>query len=141
MSEAIAPPRPGSRNIDLAVAWKSLKPETQAELGMAAIAMGLAHLVNCVEEHELASWRTAAEIAHGNGYDAAALEALHVFAGSAEAYVLGGDIRRLRPPALAALGVRQCSGCGCTDRCGCSEGCHWVGPFTCSSCGEGTSHG
>lgn len=32
-------------------------------------------------------------------------------------------------------GVQCCRGCGCTDEEGCPEGCWWVGPGLCSSCG------
>jgi hypothetical protein len=42
---------------------------------------------------------------------------------------------RLRAPSLAALGIRQCTRCGCTEEYACEGGCHWIGPLLCSSCG------
>lgn len=39
-------------------------------------------------------------------------------------------------PDLAALGVRACRQCGCTDEHGCGDGCWWVAPNLCSSCAE-----
>ena len=38
-------------------------------------------------------------------------------------------------PDLAALGVRSCRRCRCTDFIGCPEGCSWVAPDLCSTCG------
>lgn len=32
--------------------------------------------------------------------------------------------------------ARRCRVCGCTDICGCPEGCWWVEPDLCSSCSE-----
>lgn len=125
-----------SPTLDLRKAWESLTPEQQAELGMAAIAMGACYLVTMIEEHELPNWRIAAQASHTNYYDAADQEAASIMGIITEANVLGGDITRLRPPDLSSLGVRQCQSCGCTDRCACAGGCHWIGPLMCSSCGE-----
>ena len=121
--------------LDLRVAWNSLSEDLRAELGMAAIAMGVARLVTMIEEHELPDWRIAAQASHTNYYDAADQEAASIMGVIVEANVFGGDIRRLRPPDLGTLNVRQCVGCGCTDRCACAGGCRWVGPRLCSSCG------
>lgn len=122
--------------LDLRKAWDALAPHHQATLGMAAIAIGLAHLVTMIEEHELPAWETAASAHHGNAFDAGEIESRSLTGIVVEANVLGGDIGRLRPPSLGALGVRQCTGCGCTDQCACTGGCHWIGPLLCSSCGE-----
>nr|WP_294550065.1 hypothetical protein [uncultured Rhodopila sp.] len=122
--------------LDLRKAWDALTPEIQAEFGMAAIAIGFAHLVTMIEEHEVPAWQIAAEAEHTSFFDAALLEGASRAGVLVEAKVLGGDIAQLRAPSLAALGIRQCTGCGCTDQCGCPGGCHWVGPLTCSSCGE-----
>lgn len=41
-------------------------------------------------------------------------------------------------PDLAAIGVRSCACCGCTDEYGCPGGCSWIGPRLCSACaGDG----
>ena len=37
-------------------------------------------------------------------------------------------------PDLAALGIRACRNCGCTEASGCDDGCWWVGPDLCSNC-------
>jgi hypothetical protein len=40
-------------------------------------------------------------------------------------------------PDLAALGIRACRECGCTDRSACDEGCCWVLEDLCSACAPG----
>jgi len=37
-------------------------------------------------------------------------------------------------PDLAALGIRACRNCGCTEASGCEGGCWWVEPDLCSNC-------
>ena len=37
---------------------------------------------------------------------------------------------------LAAIDIRTCRVCGCTDNSGCIEGCSWIGPDLCSRCGD-----
>jgi hypothetical protein len=124
------------RTLDLRKAWEALSPDVQARLGMAAIAIGAAHLVEMIEEREFPAWQTAAAATHTNYFDAAMLEGVLCAAEVVHALVLDCDVARLLPPDLAALGIRQCTGCGCTDAVGCAEGCHWVGPLLCSSCAE-----
>jgi hypothetical protein len=50
-----------------------------------------------------------------------------------------GRERIFEGPDLAALGIRACRVCGCTDESACptpdGNGCHWVGPDLCSQCG------
>jgi hypothetical protein len=36
------------------------------------------------------------------------------------------------------MSEQSCRVCGCTDRCGCPEGCHWVEPDLCSVCSGAT---
>lgn len=40
----------------------------------------------------------------------------------------------LHRPALAAIGVRSCRICGCTELHACPGGCHWVAADLCSAC-------
>jgi hypothetical protein len=136
MNDLATPPAAaGTRLMDLRLAWEALTPEVQAQVGMAAIAIGLSRLATMVEPHELVAWQTAAQAENNYFFDVAEFEALSHIGILVEAMVLAGDIGRLRAPSLAALGVRQCTGCGCTDQCGCPGGCHWVGQLRCSSCG------
>jgi hypothetical protein len=37
-------------------------------------------------------------------------------------------------PDLAALGIRACRQCGCTDASACADGCSWVADDLCSGC-------
>lgn len=37
-------------------------------------------------------------------------------------------------PDLAAIDIRECRVCGCTDDDGCIEGCSWIGEDLCSAC-------
>jgi hypothetical protein len=120
--------------LDLRKAWDALSPDVQAELGMTAIAIGLSNLATMIDEHEHPAWRTTSFARFTNFFDAASIEAEHRAGFLVELKVLGGDVARLQPPDLSALGIRQCTGCGCTDAVGCSEGCHWTGPLLCSSC-------
>lgn len=48
-----------------------------------------------------------------------------------------GRERIFEGPDLAALGIRACRVCGCTDQSACEDGCHWVGRNLCSQCAEG----
>ena len=125
---------PATRTMDLRAAWDSLTPELQAQAGMAAIAIGASVLVMMIEEHEMPSWQHAANARVTNFYDAADEECSKLLGIIVEANVLGGDINRLAPPSLASLDIRQCVGCGCTDKVGCSQGCSWTGPLVCSAC-------
>jgi hypothetical protein len=122
------------RTLDLRKAWQALPPDVQGELGMTAIAIGLANLATMLEEHELPAWRTVSIAKFTNYFDAASIEAEHRAGFLVQRSVLGGDVARLLPPDLSALHVRQCTECGCTDSVGCADGCHWVGPLLCSSC-------
>lgn len=118
--------------LDLRQAWDSLAPDVRAQLGMAAIAIGARHLATMIEAHEM----EVSPARHSNAFDAGDIEAVSLAGVLVEAKVLRGDVARLRPPGLVALGVRQCAGCGCTDQCACAGGCHWIGPLRCSACGE-----
>jgi hypothetical protein len=51
-----------------------------------------------------------------------------------DAYRTKGDCFLPKLPNLNAIGIRQCTSCGCTDMSGCREGCAWAGPTLCTAC-------
>ena len=93
-------------------------------------------LANCLLGSAMSSSPSSLDYAG----DVGAAEAWDMLKSNANAQLV--DVRTVAEwnfvglPDLAALGIRQCTGCGCTDAVGCSEGCCWVGPLLCSSCGE-----
>lgn len=51
-----------------------------------------------------------------------------------DAFRSKGDRSLPKLPNLNAIGIRQCTSCGCTDMSGCRGGCCWAGPTRCSNC-------
>jgi hypothetical protein len=92
--------------------WETMTPEQQRTFGAA----GIAHLVGVV-----------------GGHGAADFEGWELMAQTLEEVI--AELRAAPPrPDLTALGIRTCRVCGCTDNCGCEEGCYWVENDLCSSC-------
>lgn len=119
---------PAFKSFDPATLWNSLDEEQRQALGVAAIA----HIAGAIG--------TSEGYAPLRAFDAADIEGF------------GALVRILRdvapewsanpvPPDLTALGVPQCRSCGCTDNVACDEGCCWVQPGLCSSCGNGPQAG
>ena len=108
---------------DVAAAWRTLSPDHQARIGVAAITAAF----GCAGEATRAQPATAFEAATAEGLDAlsAALED-----------ALPEALDPPRRPDLSAIGVLACRVCGCTDRVGCAEGCSWVKEDLCSGCAE-----
>jgi len=107
--------------IDPVAAWRSLAPEQQQQLGVAAIIhlLGL-HGVNVGLEP-----RAGFQAAEFAGREA-------LIYGAAE--LLPGAFDPPHRPDLSALGIVTCRVCGCTDHVGCGDGCWWVEPGLCSAC-------
>jgi hypothetical protein len=124
-----APPVEPGPPIDPLAAWRALPPAMQEQLGAAVVAFGVATLGTYLAEED------ADPVAHAAHY-AAAAEAMAVIEVAVVAGVLGG-CDGAPPPwvDLRPLGVRQCTGCGCTDDHGCREGCSWIAADRCSQCG------
>lgn len=105
--------------------WAALPPDAQARIGAAAVA------------HALGTFGGNEGLAPEQGYRAAEMEGL---------FLLDVDLRHFAPqafdnarprrPRLTTLGIQSCRRCGCTQECGCPEGCYWVEEDLCSSCQE-----
>jgi hypothetical protein len=108
--------------------WQSLSPADQQRLGALAIATELA-IQAVVSDQPPRSYREqhAYEITGdqaGVEFTALVREKLP------SAYICDAPMR----PDLNALGIRQCTQCGCTEQRGCLLGCSWVAPQLCSAC-------
>jgi len=115
--------------IDPLAAWRALPPAMQQRIGGAAVALAVATFGIYLAEED------ADPVAHAAHY-AAAAEAQVILEAAVIAAVLDG-CDDAPPPwvDLRPLGVRQCTGCGCTDDHGCREGCSWIAADRCSQCG------
>lgn len=100
--------------------WSGLTKDQQKTIGALAVARTLAELRLVKGLHD--GWE-AAEFASGDALIDAVTGALGTEAVQAMPLV-----------DLSSFGVRACQVCGCTDACGCPEGCWWIAPGLCSSC-------
>jgi hypothetical protein len=111
-------------------AWAALTPEQQAAVGAAAIT------------HFLGTLGAQAGMGR-HGWLAAELEGAELLEDLLRQHLplafehdgpngtgIGLPIR----PDLSAIGIAQCTVCGCTDRCPCDDGWTWVTADLCSSC-------
>ncbi|SRR5579859_1347042 len=103
---------------DVKAAWSTLTEAQRESIGIAAI-------IQAIGEAGDYSGR-------GTAFAAAAVEGAGALSDACEAAL--GDLDELPRPDLAAIDVKACRGCGCTEDAGCAEGCHWVEPDLCSSC-------
>lgn len=103
---------------DAKAAWSTLTEAQRESIGIAAI-------IQAIGEAGDYSGR-------GPAFAAAAIEGAGALSDACEDAL--GDLDELPRPNLAAIDVRACRGCGCTEDAGCVEGCHWVEPDLCSSC-------
>lgn len=106
---------------DAIAAWNKLTAEQQREIGVAAIIYAIG---------ELAQFDGGVEPCQG--FESAAHHGRSALYDTVEEKVLAGS--KMQAPDLAALGVRACRVCGCTDECACPEGCEWVETDLCSGC-------
>ena len=116
---------------DAAAAWERLPSEAQRAIGIAALVYAVGEVGACLGLEGASSERETL------AFDAARLEGSLALGRLAISTVLATEVWKgaLPPrPDLAAIGVRSCEGCGCTDECGCPAGCFWVGPRLCSAC-------
>ena len=101
-----------------AVAWDGLQPEQQRRIGIAAVTFVLA--------------TGSTEQTNQIGIMAAAIEASQAMEERVGECIPNPGTGVLLD--LAAINVRSCTGCGCTDQVGCPEGCAWAGDRLCSRC-------
>lgn len=121
---------------DPLAAWKRLAPEQQQGIGVAAIV----HMLGANGALD-ADVDSPFDGRHRVGWDAANVEGFAALDQAVrESLPAAFSPEPLRPD-LAAIGVRACRVCGCTDECGCPEGCSWIGPDLCSSCQTATPIG
>lgn len=118
-----APAGPGTDMawFDVTTAWQGLPADQQRVIGAAAIAAGLG------ENGAMEGRRPAV------GFAAAPVEAA-ILLGRAVAAALPGPFAEGALPDLAALGIRTCRRCGCTEQCACPDRCAWAEPDLCTSC-------
>jgi hypothetical protein len=105
---------------DPRAAWSALDPEQQRRLGEAAI---LLSAVFRGQEAATERWQVTERWEHA---ETEVFHMIEAFAPDLAAYPEGPD--------LAAIGIRSCRECGCTDRSACAEGCSWVDDDLCSRC-------
>ena len=110
-----------SAPFDPAAAWDGLAPDMQRAFGVGAMTAVAGTILN-----------EDATPGHEPG-DTAFSEALGVLADLFTEHVHPEPMTGLID--LAAIGVRMCSHCGCTDKHGCvPHSCQWVGDNLCSAC-------
>jgi hypothetical protein len=112
-----------SERFDARAYWAALTPQEQQRLGEAAMLIGFFE----------AARRLPAKDFLAVGVLRRSVHAFH------EGLIrLGAVIPDARAwpegPDLAALGIRACRHCGCTDASACEGGCSWVEPDLCSRC-------
>lgn len=103
--------------------WANLDAEQQARIGEAALLLALSQeaqdiAIDSTPTAESRRWERAEQIAHRLLSEAVPCDA--------DLYVEGPD--------FAALGIRACRECGCTDDQACDGGCEWVEDDLCSRC-------
>lgn len=109
-------------------AWDALDPHTQRMIGEAALLLHVSTEAQAISDEEPdplperlnadRRWERAEQVA----WDLLS-EAIPV---DADLYPDGPD--------LAAIGIRACRECGCTDERGCPGGCSWIEDDLCSAC-------
>lgn len=113
---------------DARAAWAALDDEQRQRIGEAALLLHVS-----TEAQELLCERTAPtdqEMRVDRRWGHAELVATRLLG---EAVPIDADLYP-EGPDLAALGVRACRECGCTDEFGCDGGCWWVEADLCSAC-------
>jgi hypothetical protein len=108
--------------------WNALTPADQAHLGALAIATELAiqgsqFNIDATREETTAIDITVDE-ANAELTDFITEKLPQAFAPN------GAPLR----PDLNAIGIRQCTVCGCTEHHACEPPCHWTTPTLCSAC-------
>lgn len=111
-----------SELFDCAKAYDAMLPADQRRLGIAGLIYGLASHAGYEPQ----------------AMDAASGEAILVFEDAASECCMP-NLDVVPRPDLAAIGVRACVACGCTDRHGCPEGCGWATEMLCTSCVPGVT--
>jgi len=104
---------PGGGRFDAAAYWRHLPPGRQKKIGEAAVLLVLAMAADTGNSR----WWHA--------HEEAELRLRQLLPDPAE-YPEGPD--------LAAVGIRACRHCGCTDHSACEPACAWVDPDLCSAC-------
>jgi hypothetical protein len=112
-----------SETTDVGQLWESLPVQQRDAIGRAALVYALG---------SIGSWEG---LAPPQGWAAAELEATIALQAVVRGLPAIVEAAQLPRPLLSAIGVRSCRQCGCTQDCGCPEGCSWVGPDLCSRCG------
>lgn len=108
------------RRLEIRAYWAALSPEEQRAFGEAALIAILAeqHIdIAALPELVATRWRHAGDTMWIRAHRRRPLLA---------DYPEGPD--------LAALGIRTCRVCGCTDESACDGGCSWIGDDLCSAC-------
>ncbi|WP_448208222.1 hypothetical protein [Azospirillum sp. sgz302134] len=112
--------------VDPVAAWQALSPTVRDQIGAAAIA----HALGIIGSYQ--------GLAPEPGWHAADAESLSLMEELLRDHLPAAFSAEDVPvrPDLGRLGIATCRECGCTDRCGCPEGCHWAEPDLCSVCAE-----
>lgn len=114
-----------SNLVDPAAVYDTLPPETQRQLGVIAIALGL----SAIYEDDRIPDRFAEGVTEShNALDSTISDCIP-----------GVEALLERPVDLNRIGFRMCTSCGCTDNFGCDDGCTWAGATLCSRC-DGPDH-
>ena len=113
--------------VDPTALWQSLSPEAKDRIGALAIANELALQGSGADTMDLSVLEFHQHVAN---------ECFASISALVKAIPAAWDNHDGEPkrPDLNALGIRQCTSCGCTDDSGCLEGCSWADHTTCSAC-------
>ena len=117
------------KTFDPMQAWRGLPPETQELIGALAIANEVAFLAT-----DQAIDADAAYWLHERTHSAAGDALADLIADNLPDEIFAASSDYPLRPDLNTCGVRQCTGCGCTDNHACEGGCSWAGPTLCTTC-------
>jgi hypothetical protein len=100
--------------------WEALSPKQQREIGELTLLLAVAGDLRtvCVTDRAYARWEHAGATAERR--------LVQILPALAVAFPEGPD--------LAALGIRACRVCGCSEVSACAGGCSWVAADLCSRC-------
>ena len=104
--------------LDPAAAWDAMSADMQRRIGVTALVAALG------EAGAMGSL----------GHEAALDAGLAALCGLVMEHLDLDPGQEPPRPDLAAIGVRACRSCGCTDAVGCPEGCSWAGDTLCTRC-------
>lgn len=115
---------------DPRAAWAALSDDERRAIGEACLLQHIATEAWLLIDDAADGNFSDAELKAARRWEHAEQEAARILA---ETIPIDADLYPGGPD-LAALGIRACRECGCTQESGCAGGCSWIEPDLCSAC-------